>query len=733
MKQNFKVIGMMCAACVSHVENAVRTLSGVSTVQVSLLTSSMTVEYNENEITTRDIEHAVGHAGYRAEVMREGEKITLSEEKRDLRPLLFSIPLALILMYFEMGWHMLPFPSFLHPHNAPVAFLLIQFVLALAVCALNYRYFVGGMRSLFALAPNMDSLIALGAGAAMLYGSAIFVLSLFGKADSSLVTQATFSGAGMILTLVTLGKTLEGRAKDKTSAAIRALSRLVPDEVSIKREGTEMRIAICDLTTSDTLLLRVGERIAADAKIVHGTVSVDESALTGESLPVDKTVGDELICGCIVVDGYAEATPTALGDDTSLSRTVRMVSEAAASKAPIARVADRVSGIFVPAVLLISFVTFVLWWIFADLGEAVGHAISVLVISCPCALGLATPTAMMCAMGKGASLGILIKNAEALEALGRCRTVAFDKTGTLTTGVMQVVDVMRSEEISEEDFFGVVHAIESASTHPIARAIVRFIGDVPPRDVGQISTLTSKGMFAKSGKVGYAIGNAALMDECEIELDEAEVFTKNAIAKGASVIYVASLDGLLGAFAISDTPREDSAEALTALKTCGVETLMLTGDSEGAAHAVGAQLHITKICHSLTPEGKGRAIENEKKNGIVAMVGDGINDALPLVSADIGIAMGTGTDVAIESCDVVLRHEGISGVPVAVRLGRLTLRNIHQNLFWALIYNTICIPLAAGALSWAGLTLSPMIASLAMALSSLSVVSNALLINKFKG
>ncbi|MBR2612018.1 MAG: heavy metal translocating P-type ATPase, partial [Clostridia bacterium] len=479
--------------------------------------------------------------------------------------------------------------------------------------------------------------------------------------------------------------------------------------------------------------LRTGDRIPADATLISGEISVDESSLTGESLPLDYKSGGTLICGTVVVDGYGEAVPTALGEDTSLSQTVRMVSEASASKAPIARMADRVSAVFVPAVLLIATLTFALWWIFGDFGDAVNHAISVLVISCPCALGLATPTAIMCAMGKGATLGILIKNAETLEAVGRCTTVAFDKTGTLTKGEMQVVDVMACGDITKEEMFALTSSIEGTSSHPIAKAIVKYIGDVPERDVGKISVLAGKGIFAKGECGAFAIGNGALMEECDIETDEAQEFARAAESRGASVIYVANLDGLLGAFAVADTPREESAKVMEALEHMHIRTVMVTGDSEPAAKAIGEAVGIGEIYASLTPEGKGEKIGACKADGsIVAMVGDGINDALPLVSADIGIAMGSGTDVAMESCDVVLRSSGLMMVPTLLALGRLTLRKIRQNLFWALIYNSICIPIAAGALSFLGITLEPMMASLAMACSSLCVVCNALLINRFQ-
>lgn len=724
---------MMCAACASHVENAVRALEGVESVAVSLLTNSMSVDFDPNRLTPDSIEHAVHAAGYRAEAMAQGERAELTPVRRDLKPLFFSAPLAVLLMYLEMGWMHLPFPSFIHPERAPIAWLLVQFILAAAICVINYRYFVGGIRSLLLLKPNMDSLIALGAGACMLYATGILIALFCGIEDPDLLSRASFSGAGMILTLVTLGKTLEGRAKDKTGAAIRALCALAPEVISVRREGQEIRLPLAELSYEDTLLLRVGDRIGADAVVISGAVSVDESALTGESLPVERGEGASLTCGCMIADGYAEARPTAIGEDSSLSHTVRMVSEAAASKAPIARTADRISRVFVPIVLLLSLITFIIWWIVSGLPDAITHAVSVLVISCPCALGLATPTAIMCAMGKGASLGILIKSAEALEAVGRCTAVAFDKTGTLTTGELCVVDFLCTASLSREDALALARSIEEASSHPTARTIVRYASDASTVEVGKISTLAGKGMFAKGPRGAYAIGNAALMDECDVELDAADEFTRAAAARGASVVYLASDEELLCAFAVSDTPRADSREAITAVKELGLRPVLVTGDGEAAAGAVADALGIRDCYASLTPEDKGRRIELERSTDTVMMVGDGINDALPLVSADVGVAVGTGTDVAVESCEIVLRGEGVHKIVTLIRLGRYTLRKIKQNLFFALVYNAICIPLAMGALSFVGLTLSPMIASLAMACSSLSVVTNALLINKFKG
>ena len=730
MIKKYKVYGMMCAACAAHVENAVRAISGVASVNVSLLTASMTVE---GEVSEEQITAAVHRAGYRAELFKAGDKISLTEQKRSLLPLWICIPLSVLLMYFEMGWHMLPFPSIFSPHESPSLFLGVQMVLALVIAVLNYRYFTGGFRSLLSGAPNMDSLIALGAGAAILEGIAIFLLSLFGAADLDTVTSAAFSGGGMILTFVTIGKTLEGRAKDKTSDAIRALTALVPDKVRVLgSDGKESTIDASELTLSHTVIVKVGDAIPCDGLLLSGAVSVDESALTGESLPIDRSVGDKVAQGCTVVDGFAEVRPTAVGEDTGLANTVRMVSEAAATKAPISRLADRVSGVFVPIVILIALISLAVWWAIDGFVSGLTHAISVLVISCPCALGLATPTAMMCAMGKGATLGILIKNAAALETVGKLSVIAFDKTGTLTTGEMSVTDTFVSDEYDEDTLKSIALAIESTSSHPIARAVSAACEGVAPIEITDVSVLAGKGLFGKGKRNRYAIGNAALMEECDIDLCTAQNFIESASAKGASVVFVADVDGLLGAFAVADAPRQDSREAVKKLNSLGVRSVMLTGDTLAAAQRVASLVEIEDVHASLTPEEKGEQVKALAESGLVGMVGDGINDALPLVSADVGIAMGAGTDVAIESCDIVLKREGIGDVPTLVRLGRLTLRKIRQNLFWALIYNAICIPIAAGVLTPFGFTLPPMLASVAMALSSLTVVSNALLINRFR-
>jgi Cu2+-exporting ATPase len=731
MKKSYKVYGMMCTACVLHVEHAVLALPFVTSASVSLLTSGMTVEFDGDE---EAILAAVKKAGYRAVPIAENEIATVdTAEKTRLLPVVLSLILSALLAYFEMGRGLLPYPAFLLPSAHPILYLAVLFSLTAPIIILNRRIFFGGIRSLLGGAPNMDTLIALGSGAAFTYGTGIFLAFLFANPAPALAAHAPFASAGMILALITLGKALEGRAKDKTADAIRALASLTPDTVTVLDGREERTISARDLTLEHILILKAGDRIPCDGRIEEGHLSIDESALTGESLPVEKAQGAEVLAGCTVSDGYARIRPTEIGEETSLSRTIRLVSEAAATKAPIAKVADKISRVFVPCVMTVSLITLLLHWLIAkDFSTALHHAISVLVISCPCALGLATPTAIMCAVGRGASLGILIKNAGALEALGRTRQIVFDKTGTLTKGRMQVLAHVAADG-EEEALFSAAHSIEARSEHPLAAAIFDYTKGAKEIPIDKFSLLHGKGLFAKSEKTTYAAGNLALMEECEIETDEIEDFVKEHESRGATVIYVAKADGLIGAFAIADTVREDAKETVRTLKELGITVSMLTGDALAPAKATADALGIEAYRASLTPEEKSNAITQiEGESGSACMVGDGINDCLPLTAATVGVAIGSGSDIAIESADIVIRGEHSADVLHLVKLSRLTLRKIRQNLFWALLYNCICIPIAAGALAPLGITLSPALASAAMALSSLTVVSNALTIKRAK-
>ncbi len=731
MKKNFKVYGMMCAACAAHVEHAVSSLPSVSSVSVSLLTATMTVD---SAGEAEEILAAVKRAGYRAAEITEGEKASLeSGEKTPLFPVFLSLLLSALLMYFEMGYMHVPYPAVVLPESNPILYLSILILLSTPIVFLNRRYFLGGFRSLISRAPNMDTLIALGAGSALLYGTGIFLAFIFFSPAAALATKAPFASGGMILSLVSLGKAMEGRAKDKTADAIRALSRLMPDTARIKTESGEQIIPTAELTTEHTLILKAGDRIPCDGRLTEGFLSVDESALTGESLPVEKGAGARVFAGCTVSDGYALTEPTEIGEQTSLSQTVQRVMEAAASKAPIAKMADTISRYFVPAVMAISLLTLTAWLIIAkDLGDALHFAISVLVISCPCALGLATPTAIMCAMGRGAEMGIFIKNAETLEEVGRIGHAVFDKTGTLTEGRMRVLDLALCEGITKETLFSVANGIERGSSHPLASAITDYTKDADVIEFDRISTLCGKGLFAKKEKSSFAAGNLALMEDCEIETDAISDFVSKYERQGAAIIYIAEADGLLGAFAIADTPREDARETVCALKDMGIAVSMLTGDAPAPAKHTAEALGIEDFSASLSPEDKGETVRKISETHKVMMIGDGINDCLPLVQAAVGVAIGSGSDATLESADVVIRGEETAEVLRLIGLGRFTLRKIRQNLFWALLYNCICIPLAAGVLVPIGISLSPMIASAAMAFSSLCVVGNALTIKLYK-
>lgn len=738
MKEQFIVTGMSCASCSAHVENAVRRLEGVGEVVVSLLTDSMTVEF-EAPLTAEDIISAVTRAGFGARLEKKGESAALDDSLGTGAPryrLLFSIILTVPLFYLSMG-HMigLPVPFFLDPARYPYAFLLTQLMLALAVAVVNRRYFTGGFLSILRKSPNMDALVMLGSGAALLHGIVMLAIAFAGghAAAHEIAMQVYFEASAMILTLVTVGKTLEGKAKSKTGAAIRALTRLAPERAAVLCDGEEILTPTASLVVGDILILRPGDRIAADGIVISGSGSADESALTGESLPVDKREGDRLSAGCILVDGSVHMRAEAVGEDTSLSATVRMVREAAASKAPIARLADRVSAIFVPAVVGIAALTFLIWCIARGPADAFLHAVSVLVISCPCALGLATPTAIMTATGRGAELGILVKSAAALEALGRIEIVALDKTGTVTTGEMTADEPFLSPGVDPERFARIAYALESRSSHPIARAVARRLADAPELAVEEFSTMPGKGVYARIDGVHCFAGNARMMeDDLELDLSPLAEAAQAIIAQAKTPVYFSQGETVLGVIGVGDTVREDSRAAISSMQKSGIRVVMLTGDGAAAAAAVAEQTGCNEVHAELLPDAKAEAVASLLGQGKTLMIGDGINDAPALTAADVGAAIGAGTDVAIASADVVLRRSNLSDAVSMLRLGRAALRNMKQNLFWALIYNTLCIPVAAGVLSPIGITLSPWIAAFAMSCSSLFVVLNALRLRRFK-
>ena len=731
---------MACAACATHVENAVRSLPGILSVSVSLLTDSMAVEWEESALSDLEIVSAVKRAGFDAELLAEGEGVSLPEQGTDgaLRVrLVLSLLFTLPLFYLSMG-HMLgaPLPHFLSPHHAPYAYLFTQLILALLVAVVNRRYFTGGFLAIVRKNPNMDSLVMLGSGAALLHGIILLGGAVFhGEAEAQRIVMGVyFEAAAMILTLVLVGKTLEGKAKEKTLSAIRALSRLSPDRVTVLRDGEILEIRTDELAVGETVLLRAGDRVAADGVAIDGFASIDESHLTGESLPIEKTVGDALATGSIVCDGSLKMRAERVGSDTSLAATLRMVREAAAGKAPIARLADRVSAVFVPSVFLIALLAFFVWLFVDGVGPALLHAVSVLVISCPCALGLATPTAIMTATGRGAELGILIKSAPALEALGGIDCIAVDKTGTLTEGKMKVASVFVAPEIEMERLARVAYALESRSGHPIAKAITEYFADTPDTEPEGFSTLVGKGLYGKLDGVHCFAGNAALLlDDMEIELDPLADATEAILAASCTPVYFSEGETLLGVIGVGDRTRDDAVESIAELRALGVRTVMLTGDHAAAAERVARELSCDEFHAGLLPDQKAKIVKRLSDEGKrVVMIGDGINDAESLTTAAVGIAIGAGTDVAIASADVVLRRSRLSDAVTALRLGRATLRNIKQNLFWALLYNAICIPIAAGVLSPVGVTLEPWMAALAMSFSSLFVVSNALRLRRFR-
>ena len=738
MKREFRVTGMSCASCASHVENAVRGVSGVSDVVVSLLTDGMTVEFDA-PATEEKIISAVVRAGYGALLPELGKELSFDDAPRPSgsRRLILSAILTIPLFWLAMG-HMigLPIPPFLSPHEHPYAFIAVQMILAYAVAAINARFFTGGFLALIRRAPNMDSLVMLGSGASLLHGTVTFVLALIGGGERAvgLSMSLYFDAAAMILTLVTLGKTLEGRAKRRTTAAIRALTALSPATATVKRDGVPTVIPTEELKVGDVLILKTGDRVAADGTVVAGVGCCDESSLTGESRPIDKAEGDRLATGCLVSDGYLEMRAERVGKDTSLSATIRMVRDAAASRAPIARLADRVSAVFVPAVLAVAIVTALVWFFVSGPADAFLHGVSVLVVSCPCALGLATPTAIMTATGRGAEIGVLVKSAEALETLGKVRTVALDKTGTLTRGEMKVIRVAPAPGIDPARLSRVARALETRSTHPIARAVAASLAGEDDLDLSTYSVLPGKGVYGKANGVHLFAGNAALMEgDLELDLTPLSGETEAILDVGGTPVYFSEGEDLLGVIGVGDTVRDETPDAVRRLKELGIAPVMLTGDHPRAAAGIARRIGIDEYEAGLLPDGKAEAVGRlSRGRGPVLMVGDGINDAPALTAADVGAAVGAGTDVAVVSADVVLRSSSPADVVTSIRLGRAALRNMKENLFWALIYNAVCIPIAAGVFSPLGLTLAPWMAALAMSFSSVFVVTNALRLRRFR-
>ena len=749
MKQ-YTVTGMSCAACSARVEKAVNAVPGVTSCSVSLLTNSMGVE---GTASSADIIKAVVDAGYGASEKGAGSakkstSSTIAEAEAALEDhetpvlkhrLISSVGFLIVLMYFSMGAMMWgwPLPEFLATNYMAQA--LIQLYLTVIVMIINKKFFISGFKSLAHRAPNMDTLVALGSSAAFVWSSyALFEMTTYSDPMDQMHVMHTefyFEAAAMILTLITVGKMLEARSKGKTTDALKSLMKLAPKTATVLRDGQEVTVGVDEVEKGDIFVVRPGENIPGDGGVLEGHSAVNESALTGESIPVDKAEGDTVSAATLNQSGFIKCRATRVGEDTTLSQIIQMVSDAAATKAPIAKVADKVSGIFVPTVITIAVITTVVWLLIGQsFGYSLARGISVLVISCPCALGLATPVAIMVGNGMGAKNGILFKTAASLEEAGKMDIVALDKTGTITSGEPKVTDIIPAEGVSEDELMRLALALEQKSEHPLARAIMQRgeeLGMKAP-EVSSFEALPGNGVIASMGGKELATGNHKFIITKAAVTDDMRAKAEALAEQGKTPLYFAEGGALAGIIAVADVIKEDSPRAVQELRNMGIRVVMLTGDNERTAKAIGAQAGVDEVIAGVLPDGKESVIRKLMKQGKVAMVGDGINDAPALTRADIGIAIGAGTDVAIDAADVVLMKSQLSDVPAAIRMSRATLRNIHENLFWAFFYNTIGIPIAAGCFVWAGLTLNPMLGAAAMSLSSFCVVSNALRLNLFK-
>ena len=746
--EQYNVTGMSCAACSARVEKAVKKVPGVTSCSVSLLTNSMGVEGTASPAA---ILSAVQEAGYGASP-KKASASKASDASADLdaladretpklkRRLIASLGFLLVLMYFSMG-HMMwgwPLPHWFDGNH--VAMGLVQLLLAGIVMVINQKFFINGFKGLIHGAPNMDTLVALGSMASFVWSTYALFAMTRAQVDGNdelvmhYMMEFYFESAAMILTLITVGKMLEARSKGKTTDALKSLMKLAPKTATLVRDGAEVTVAIADVQKGDVFVVRPGENIPVDGVVLEGTSAVNESALTGESIPVDKAVGDKVSAATTNQSGFLRCEATRVGEDTTLAQIIKMVSDAAATKAPIAKIADTVSGFFVPAVISIAVVTTIVWLLLGhELGYALARGISVLVISCPCALGLATPVAIMVGNGLGAKNGILFKTAASLEAAGRTQIVALDKTGTITEGAPRVTDLLPAEGVSETELLTLAAALESRSEHPLAKAVLADAEAkaITPPEVTDFAALPGNGLAAKLDGMGIYAGNAAFI-QTKLTLPAALAQQAEKLAsEGKTPLFFGGAGRLLGVIAVADTIKEDSPEAIRQLQNMGIRVVMLTGDNQRTADAIGRQAGVDEVIAGVLPDGKEAVIRQLQASGKVAMVGDGINDAPALTRADTGIAIGAGTDVAIDAADVVLMNSKLSDVPAAIRLSRATLRNIHENLFWAFIYNIIGIPLAAGLFIPFGLTLNPMFGAAAMSLSSFCVVSNALRLNLF--
>ena len=746
--EQFNVTGMSCAACSARVEKAVRKVPGVTSCSVSLLTNSMGVE---GTASASAIIQAVQEAGYGASPKSAGTAAASStsadldaladhETPKLKRRLIASVGFLLVLMYFSMG-HMMwgwPLPHWFDGNH--VAMGLVQLLLAGIVMVINQKFFINGFKGLLHGAPNMDTLVAMGSMASFVWSTYALFAMTRAQVDGNdemvmhYMMEFYFESAAMILTLITVGKMLEARSKGKTTDALKSLMKLAPKTATLLRDGAEVTVPIEQVQKGDVFVVRPGENIPVDGIVLEGSSAVNESALTGESIPVDKAEGDKVSAATTNQSGFLRCQATRVGEDTTLSQIIRMVSDAAATKAPIAKIADTVSGFFVPVVITIAVVTTIVWLLLGrELGYALARGISVLVISCPCALGLATPVAIMVGNGMGAKNGILFKTAASLEAAGRTQIVALDKTGTITKGEPTVTDLLPAEGVTEAELLTLAAALERRSEHPLAKA-VRAYADTQDLDVPEVTdfaALPGNGLSAKLGGQSIFAGNASFIQTKLSVPDALRAEAEKLSAQGKTPLFFGGAGRLLGVIAVADTIKEDSPQAIRELQEMGIQVVMLTGDNQRTADAIGRQAGVDAVIAGVLPDGKEAVIRQLQASGKVAMVGDGINDAPALTRADTGIAIGAGTDVAIDAADVVLMNSRLSDVPAAIRLSRATLRNIHENLFWAFLYNIIGIPLAAGVFIPFGLTLNPMFGAAAMSLSSFCVVSNALRLNLF--
>ena len=741
----YNVTGMTCAACSARVEKAVSKVEGVTACSVSLLTNSMGVE---GTASPADIISAVQNAGYGASLKGAKTSSSVPETSDDAlkdtetpklkRRLWWSLGFLAVLMYFSMGHMMLnfPLPPFMNGNHVMMG--LLQLLLTVIIMVINQRFFISGFKSLWHRSPNMDTLVALGATAAFAYSTfALFAMTdaqVKGNMDAVMMymDEFYFESAATILTLITVGKTLEARSKGRTTDALKGLMRLAPKTATVIRNGAEIEVAIADVNKGDIFVVRPGEHIPVDGTVVDGGSAVDESALTGESIPVDKTVGSTVSAGTLNQSGYIRCEATRVGEDTTLSQIIQMVSDAAATKAPIAKIADKVSGVFVPTVITIAVITIAVWLLIGQtVGFALARGISVLVISCPCALGLATPVAIMVGNGVGAKNGMLFKTAVSLEETGKTQIAVLDKTGTITLGEPRVTDIIPADGAGETELLSFAYSLEQRSEHPLAKAILRYGEDknLETREVADFRALAGNGLSAVIAGENV-IGGSLKFISGEVGVsDSVRTAAENLAEQGKTPLLFAKSGKLLGMIAVADVIKEDSPQAVKELQNMGVKVVMLTGDNEKTARAIGAQAGVDEVVAGVLPQGKEAVIRKLKELGKVVMVGDGINDAPALTSANIGMAIGAGTDVAIDAADVVLMKSRLSDASAAVRLSRATLRIIHQNLFWAFFYNCIGIPLAAGVFIPLGITLNPMFGAAAMSLSSFCVVSNALRLN----